>query len=150
MVSMSLSRCGNLMILLFKLQAYHQWQKPPTRWQPPLVVRFTLCPSSRLKTRVDGKPCCFFRQENTIKTSIKSNRYKISNKINTLYAIDFIGYFIRICGMKRIKRLPQEPFEVSGWRGPAGCSATGTGRSRGRGAAASWGTWRWGSCRGRC
>ena len=30
------------------------------------------------------------------KNPIKSNRYKITNKIKSLYLIDFIGYFIRV------------------------------------------------------
>ena len=34
-----------------------------------------------------------------VKNPIKSNRYKITNKINTLYVIDFIGYFIRALQM---------------------------------------------------
>ena len=31
---------------------------------------------------------------NKQKIIIKSNRYKITNKINEIYVIDFIGYFI--------------------------------------------------------
>ena len=32
------------------------------------------------------------------KNIIKSDRYKITNKINILYVIDFIGYFIGVKG----------------------------------------------------
>ena len=31
-----------------------------------------------------------------LKISIKSNRYKITNKFNVIYLVEFIGYFIRV------------------------------------------------------
>ena len=47
------------------------------------------------------------------KYPIKSNRYKITNKIKVLYLIDFIGYFIlfrRLAG--KVKPHPHLPLEL--------------------------------------